>query len=97
MIYINAESANPELAREQLEALGLDIVTTRPAEPWEGRPPETLIIARCPDFSTALARGLLRFTREHKQDCVAVRFSQNIGMLIGVTDLQYNEGYFQTV
>ena len=97
MIYINAESANPELAREHLEALGLDIVTTRPAPSWEGRPPETLLIARCPDFSTVLARGLLRFTREHKQDCVAVRFSQNIGMLIGVTKHQYHESFFQTL
>lgn len=97
MIYINAESANPELARQQLEAIGLDIVATRPAEPWEGRPPETLIIARCSDFSTALARGLLKFTRDHKQDCVAVRFSQNIGMLIGVTDLRYNESFFQPI
>lgn len=97
MIYINAESANPDLAREHLEALGLDIVTTRPAEPWEGRPPETLIIACCPDFNTVLARGLLRFTRDHKQDCVVVRFSQNIGMFIGVTDLRYDESFFKTI
>lgn len=96
MIYINAESANPALARQHLEALGLDIVATRLAPPWEGRPPETLIIARTPDFSTALARGLLKFTRDHKQDCVAVRFSQNIGMLIGVTEHRYNEDYFKT-
>lgn len=96
MIYINAESANPYLAREQLEALGLDIVTTRLAEPWEGKPPDTLIIARTPDFSTALARGLLRFTVEHKQECVAVRFSHNVGMLIGVTEHRYNEDFFQT-
>jgi hypothetical protein len=96
MIYINAESANPELAREQLEALGLDIVTTRLAEPWEGRPPESLIIARTPDFSTALARGLLKFTRDHKQECVAVRFSHNIGMLIGVTEHRYDEDFFAT-
>ena len=94
MIYINAESANPTLAREHLEALGLDIVATREAEPWEGRPPETLLIARTPDFSTALARGLRRFTIDHKQDCVAVRFSENIGLLIGNTDLQYKEEYF---
>ena len=97
MIYINAESANPTLAREQLEALGLDIVTTRPAAAWDGKPPETLLIARCPDFSTALARGLLRFTRDHNQECLAVRFSQNIGMLIGVTEHRYSEEYFQTL
>lgn len=96
MIYINAESANPELAREQLEALGLDIVTTRPAQAWEGKPPETLIIARSPDFSTALARGLLRFTVAHKQECLAVRFSHNIGTLIGATEHRYNEDFFQT-
>ena len=96
MIYINAESANPDLARQHLEALGLDIVATRLAESWEERPPESLIIARTPDFSTALARGLLKFTRDHKQDCVAVRFSHNIGMLIGVTEHLYEESLFQT-
>ena len=36
MIYINAESTNPELACKQLEALGLTIVATRPADSWEG-------------------------------------------------------------
>ncbi len=97
MIYINAETASPTLAREQLQAFGLDIVTTRPAPAWEGKPPETLFIICTPDFSTSLARFLLRFTVEHKQECVAVRFSHNIGMLIGVTEHRYNEEYFFTL
>ena len=96
MIYINAESPNPKLACKQLEALGLTIETTRPAPSWNGKPPETLIVASVPDFSTTLARGLLRFTVDHKQECVAVRFSHNVGMLIGVTEHRYNEDYFFT-
>ena len=96
MIYINAESSNPKLACKQLEALGLNIVAIRPAPSWNSKPPETLIIARIPDFSTTLARGLLRFTVDHKQECVAVRFSHNVGMLIGVTEHRYNEDYFFT-
>ena len=96
MIYINTESTNPELACKQLEALGLTIIATRPAVSWDGKPPETLIIASIPDFSTTLARGLLRFTVDHKQECVAVRFSHNVGMLIGVTEHRYNEEFFST-
>ena len=96
MIYINAESPNPKPACKQLESLGLTIETTRPAPSWNGKPPETLIIASVPDFSTTLARGLLRFTVDHKQECVAVRFSHNVGMLIGVTEHRYDEDYFFT-
>ena len=96
MIYINAESTKPKPACKQLEALGLTIVATRPAASWDGKPPETLIIASNPDFSTTLARGLLRFIVDHKQECVAVRFSHSVGMLIGVTEHCYNEEFFST-
>ena len=96
MIYINAESANPTAAREHLEAMGLDIVATRPAPSWDGRPPETLLIARCPDFSTTLALQLKGFAINHKQDCVAVRFSTNIGLTIGSKPVAYSEEFFST-
>ena len=96
MIYINTESINPELACEQLEALGLTIVATRPAASWGGKPPETLIIASIPDWSNQTERGLLRFTVDHKQECVAVRFSHNIGLTIGPKPVAYNEEFFYT-
>jgi hypothetical protein len=94
MIHINAESANPELLVQELKALGCTIIAQRLAPPWEGRPPETLVIASCPDWSALLRCALTRIAAAHKQDCIAVRFLPNTGITIGSKPVSFNEEYF---
>jgi hypothetical protein len=94
MIYINAESASPEILAKELEALGCTIIAQRLAPSWEGRPPETLVIASCPDWSTPLSRALRRIAENHNQDCIAVRFEPNVGITIGSKPVAFNEEYF---
>jgi hypothetical protein len=94
MIHINAESANPDALVKELEALGCTIIAQRLAQPWEGRPPETLVIASSPDLSITLSHALFRIAAAHNQDCIAVRFSPNIGTTIGAKPVAFNEEYF---
>jgi hypothetical protein len=94
MIYINAESASPELLITQLEALGFTIQAQRLAPAWEGRPPETLVIASTTDWGTLTQRGLMRLADEHEQDCIAVRFAVGVGLTIGTKPVAFNEEYF---
>lgn len=97
MIYINAETPNnvPH-ALAELEALGFEIVATRPAQAWNGREPETLIIARNTELTTAQVLGLGVFAKNHKQDCVAIRLAPNVGLTVGAYAKNYNyeEKYF---
>jgi hypothetical protein len=94
MIHINAESANPEALVQELKALGCTIIAQRLAPPWDGRPPETLVIASCPDWSALLSHALTRIAAEHNQDCIAVRFSPNTGITIGSKPVAFKEEYF---
>jgi hypothetical protein len=94
MIHINAESANPEKLIQELQALGCTIIAQRLAPPWDGRPPETLVIASCPDWSALLSHALTRIADAHKQDCIAVRFSPNTGITIGSNPVAFKEEYF---
>jgi hypothetical protein len=94
MIHINAESANPDALVKELEALGCTIIAQRLAQPWEGRPPETLVIASCPDWSALLSHALTRIAAAHNQDCIAVRFSPHRGITVGAKPVAFNEGYF---
>jgi hypothetical protein len=94
MIYINAESTNSELLAQELKALGCTIIAQRLAPPWNNKPPETLVIASCPDWSTTLSHVLTRIAAEHKQECIAVRFSPNTGITIGSKPVAFKEEYF---
>jgi hypothetical protein len=94
MIHINAESANPEALVKELEALGCTIIAQRLAPPWEGRPPETLVIASRSDWSALLSHALTRIAANHNQDCIAVRFSPNTGITVGSYPVAFNEEYF---
>jgi hypothetical protein len=94
MIHINAESASPSILAQELEAIGCTIIAQRLAPPWEGRPPETLVIASCPDWSTSLSHALTRIAEAHRQDCIAVRFEPNVGITVGAKPLAFNEEYF---
>jgi hypothetical protein len=94
MIHINFETKSPELLRSQLEALGCTIIAQREAASWDGRPPETLVIASSPDWSNTLHVSLARLSDFHWQDCIAVRFSPNVGVTIGTKPVPYSEEYF---
>lgn len=95
MIYINVETPNNiEHAKAELEALGFDIVTFRPAAAWEGREPETLIIARRENITEAQVLGLELFAKNHNQDCVAIRLKANVGLTVGSKPVAYEEAYF---
>jgi hypothetical protein len=94
LIYINAESASPELLTQELEAIGCTIIAQRLAPSWEGRPPETLVIASCPDWSTSLSHALTRIAANHNQDCIAVRFSPYSGLTVGAKPVAFKEEYF---
>jgi hypothetical protein len=94
MIHINAESANPELLVQELKALGCTIIAQRLAPPWEGRPPETLVIASNPDWSSTLGCALRRIAANHNQDCIAVRLSPNTGITVGAKPVAFKEEYF---
>jgi hypothetical protein len=94
MIHINAESASPELLIKELEAIGCTIIAQRLAPPWGGRPPETLVIASCPDWSALLSHVLTLIADAHRQDCIAVRFEPNVGITVGSKPVAFNEEYF---
>jgi hypothetical protein len=94
MIHINAESAFPNILIPELEAIGCTIIAQRLAPSWEGRPPETLVIASYPEWSTSLSRLLTRIAANHNQDCIAVRFEPNVGITVGAKPVAFNEEYF---
>jgi hypothetical protein len=94
MIYINAESASPELLAKELEAIGCTIIAQRPAPSWNNKPPETLVVASCPDWSVSLIRLIRRIADAHRQDCIAVRFEPNVGITIGSKPVAFKEEYF---
>jgi hypothetical protein len=94
MIYINAESASPELLAKELEAIGCTIIAQRLAPSWNNKPPETLVIASIPDWSALLSHALTRIADAHNQDCIAVRFEPNVGITIGSKPVAFNEEYF---
>jgi hypothetical protein len=94
MIHINFETNSPELLRSQLQALGCTVIAQRPAPSWDGRPPETLVIASSPDWSSTLHVSLSRLSDLHKQDCIAVRFLPNVGATVGAHPVPYKEEYF---
>jgi hypothetical protein len=97
MIHINAESASPELLIKELEAIGCTIIAHRLAPSWEGRPPETLVIASAPDWSTTLNKALRRIAENHQQDCIAVRLAPNVGLTVGSKPVDFNEGFFNVI
>jgi hypothetical protein len=97
MIYINAESTNPELLIKELESAHCTIIAQRLAEPWNDRPPETLVVASHPEWSTALNRSLRRIADNHNQECIAVRLSETVGLTVGSKPVAYKEEYFSLV
>lgn len=97
MLYINMETNNVPAALTELKAHGFTYVASRAAPSWDGRPPETLIIASITDWSTATARAVRRLAANHEQDCIAVRFSENVGVTLGSKPVDYNEEFFQTI
>jgi hypothetical protein len=92
MIHINAESATPDVLIKELEDLGFAIITSRLAPSWNGKPPETLVIAGI-DVMPPVSR-LRRIAANHDQDCVAIRFGLGDGITIGSHPVPYNEEYF---
>jgi hypothetical protein len=97
MIHINFETASPSVLRSQLEAIGCTIIAQRPAPSWDGRPPETLVIASSPDWSSTLHHLLIHLSNIHKQDCIVVRFLPNVGATIGAKPVPYKEEYFHVI
>lgn len=97
MIYINAESTRPNDLRTELEALGFEVTTSRLGESWQGRPPETLVIARNTDLMSAHVRGLERIARDHNQDCIAIRLVKGVGVTVGSKPVPYKEEFFNLV
>jgi hypothetical protein len=96
MIYINMETNNVPAALTELKAIGFTFITSREAQPWDGRPPETLIIASIPDWSIHTERALRRIAANHDQDCIAVRFSHGVGKTVGAKPVVYSEDFFST-
>lgn len=94
MIYINAESSRPSDLRNELEALGFEVTTSRLGESWQGRPPETLVIAKSIEIMTMQIQGLERIARDHNQDCIAIRLARSVGVTVGAKPVAYNEEYF---
>lgn len=94
MIHINAESVDPELLASELEALGCTIIAQRLAPSWNNKPPETLVIASCPDWSTTLSHALTRIAANHNQECIAVRLSSYTGITVGSKPVAFKEEYF---
>jgi hypothetical protein len=92
MVHINAESSTPDVLIKELEDLGFKVITSRLAPSWNGKPPETLVIASI-DVMPPVSR-LRRIAANHDQDCVAVRFGLGDGITIGSQPVAYNEEYF---
>jgi hypothetical protein len=92
MIHINVESATPDTLIKELEALGFTIIMSRPAPSWNGREPETLVIASI-DVMPPVSR-LRRIAANHNQDCLAVRFGLGDGITIGSQPVAYSEEHF---
>ncbi len=84
-------------ALTELKANGFTYIASRAAPSWGGRPSETLIIASITDWSTATARAVRRLAANHEQDCIAVRFSENVGVTLGSKPVDYNEDCFVTL
>jgi hypothetical protein len=64
----------------------------------ESANPETLVqelkALGCTDWSALLSHALTRIAADHKQDCIAVRFSPNTGITVGSKPVSFNEEYF---
>jgi hypothetical protein len=78
-------------------AQGFTIVAQREAQAWQGRPPETLVIATIPDWSNAAKNALRRIAANHQQDCIAVRFSEGVGTTVGALPVAYSEEHFNVI
>lgn len=98
--YINAEASRENASRavQYLTAIGFELVAVRPAEPWEGQAPQTLIIARIedkPHYST-LIRSLNLYCELFAQDSAALLPSNGKGVLLGRNPQSYvfNPQYF---
>jgi hypothetical protein len=98
-ITINAEAAPQDAARaiQYLTAIGFNLIAIRQAQPWDGQPPQTLIIASgaySPE-TTYTALGL--YCAIFKQDSLALRFDDDgSGVLLGTNPQGYsfNAAYF---
>jgi hypothetical protein len=95
MIHINMETRHTAAALTELKANGFTYIASRAAPSWNGRPPEVLIIASIPDWSNSAASAVRRLADRHNQDCIAVRFSEGVGVTLGPKPVAYNEEYFQ--
>jgi hypothetical protein len=94
MIYINMETLNVPLAIKELQAFGFTYIASRAAPSWNGKPPETLIIASIPDWSVVTERNVRRLAANHDQECICVRFSHGVGRCIGSKPVAYSEELF---
>ena len=97
MIYLNMETTDVPAALSELKALGYSYVASRAAPSWDGRPPETLIIASLDaPWTQDCERDILELAKRHQQDCIAIRFAPNEGVTIGSKPVDYSEEYFAT-
>jgi hypothetical protein len=102
MIYINFETSNVPAALQDLKALGFTYIASRAAPSWNGREPETLIVAShddIPDSHRGVAlydfrRALRRLSENHQQDCIAVLYADGTGECIGSQPVPFDIKYF---
>jgi hypothetical protein len=93
MITINFETSNVTAALQDLKALGFKLIAQRPAPSWNGREPETLIVASCEGYSVN-SRAIRKLAADHQQDCIAVLYPDGSGLCIGSKPVAFDINYF---
>jgi hypothetical protein len=102
MIYINFETSNVPAALQDLKALGFTFIASRAAPSWNGREPETLIVAShgdIPDSYRGLVlydfrRSVRRLAENHQQDCIAVLYADGYGECVGSQPVPFDINHF---
>jgi hypothetical protein len=104
MITINFETSNVTAALQELKALGFKLSASRAAPSWNGREPETLIVASHDDIPDSykgvrlydFKRAVRRLAENHQQDCIAVLYADGNGECVGSNPVPFDINYFTT-
>jgi hypothetical protein len=105
MIYINLETSNVPAALQDLKALGFKLISSRAAPSWNGREPETLIVASHDDIPDSykgvrlydFKRAVRRLAENHQQDCIAVLYADGSGECVGSKPVVFDSSKFSRV
>jgi hypothetical protein len=93
MITINFETSNVPAALQDLKALGFKLIASRAASSWNGREPETLLIASCEGYSVN-SKAIRKLAADHQQDCIAVLYADGSGACIGTNPVAFDISMF---